>query len=107
MPEGKDGISFMPALLGSDGDQERRNFIVYASHLGPALVTADGWKLRYINRNDTFQLYDLKKDYREENDLAPDCPEITNKLSQWLSRACDGDYRNGSPQSHEVFYDKK
>jgi len=40
MPAGKDGISFLPTLLGQS--QPQHDFIVYASGPGPALVTADG-----------------------------------------------------------------
>ncbi|HIA66670.1 TPA: sulfatase, partial [Candidatus Poribacteria bacterium] len=85
-PAGKDGISFLPTLLGEP--QEQHEFIVYASGQGPALVTAGGWKLRYINQNETFQLYHLKEDYREENDLTADHPDLVDKLSQDLFTAC-------------------
>jgi hypothetical protein len=68
--------------------------------LGPALVTPDGWKLRYINSTDSFQLYYLNDDYREENDLSADHPDLVSRLSEWMLNACDGDYLNGTPQAH-------
>ncbi|MFC1712493.1 sulfatase/phosphatase domain-containing protein [Candidatus Poribacteria bacterium] len=105
MPEDKDGISFLPTMLGKEKNQDKHDFVVYASGVGPALVTGDGWKIRYINRDDDFQLYDPKKDYREDNDLAADCPEIVDRLSKWLLEACDGDYEHGTPQNHNVTYD--
>jgi len=40
MPAEKDGISFLPTLLGQS--QPQHDFIVYASGQGLALVTADG-----------------------------------------------------------------
>ena len=59
MPQDKDGISFLPTLLERHEDQQHHEWVIYASRLGPALVTAEGWKLRYINRTDSFQLYHL------------------------------------------------
>jgi len=102
MPAGKDGISFLPTLLGKS--QQQHDFIVYASGQGPALVTVDGWKLRYINQPENFQLYDLKADYREEDDLAADHPDLVDKLSQDLLTTCDDDYRHGTPQAHYAAY---
>ena len=106
LPEGKDGISFLPTLLGEEEAQEIHPFIVYASGLGPALVTEDNWKLRYINSEDSFQLYDLNQDYREENDVAGSYPEIVDRLKTWLLNACDGDYEHGTPGAHLALYPK-
>jgi len=101
MSAGKEGISFLPTLLGKS---QQHDFIVYASGQGPALVTVDGWKLRYINQPENFQLYDLKAGYRGENDLATDHPDRVDKLSQDLLIACDHDYRHGTPQAHYAAY---
>ena len=101
-PAGKNGISFLPTLLSEP--QEQHEFIVYTSGQGPALVTVGGWKLRYINQNETFQLYHLKEDYREENDLTVDHPDLVDKLSQDLFTACENDYRHGTPQAHYAAY---
>ena len=104
MSAGKEGISFLPTLLGKS---QQHDFIVYASGQGPALVTVDGWKLRYINQPENFQLYDLKAGYRGENDLATDHPDLVDKLSQELvCTTCDNDYRHGTPQAHYAAYPK-
>ena len=104
MPEDKDGVSFLPTLLERHEDQQHHEWIIYASRLGPALVTADGWKLRYINRTDSFQLYHLSNDYREENDVSADHPDLVARLSGWMRNACDGDYQNGTPGAHLAVY---
>ncbi len=104
LPQGKDGVSFLPTLLEHPEVQETHEWIVYASRLGPALVTSDGWKLRYINSAETFQLYQLNDDYREESDVSADYPDIVARLSGWMLNACDGDYRNGTPQAHFAAY---
>lgn len=100
MPKDKDGVSFLPTLLEQPDSQLSHEWIVFASRLGPALVTSDGWKLRYINRTDSFQLYHLPNDYREENDIASEHPDMVSRLSEWMLNACDGDFHNGTPQAH-------
>ena len=104
LPQAKDGVSFLPTLLEQPEIQQTREWIVYASRLGPALVTSDRWKLRYINKTDRFQLYQLDNDYCEERDLSTEQPDIVERLSGWLRKACDGDYRNGTPQAHFAPY---
>ena len=104
LPQSKNGVSYLPTLLEQPDIQQRREWVVYASRLGPALVTPDGWKLRYINSTDSFQLYHLPHDYREENDVSSDHPDLVARLSGWLLGACDGDYRNGTPQAHFAAY---
>ena len=104
MPQDKDGVSFLPTLLERHEDQQQHEWVIYASRLGPALVTADGWKLRYINRTDSFQLYHLPSDYREENDVSTDHPDLIARLSGWMHNACDGDYQNGTPGAHLAAY---
>ncbi len=100
MPQDKDGVSYLPTLLEQPDAQQNHDWIVYASRLGPALVSSDGWKLRYINRTDSFQLYHLPNDYREENDISSEHPDMVSRLSKWMLNACDGDYHNGTPQAH-------
>ena len=100
MSETKDGVSFLPTLMEQQERQQNHDWIVYASRLGPALVTSDGWKLRFINKTDRFQLYHLPDDYREENDLSTEYPDLVSHLSETLLNACDGDYHHGTPQAH-------
>ncbi len=104
MPQDKDGVSFLPTLLERHEDQQHHEWVIYASRLGPALVTSDGWKLRYINRTDSFQLYHLPNDYREENDISADHPDLVARLRGWMHNACDGDYQNGTPGAHFAAY---
>lgn len=104
MPTAKDGVSFLPTLMAQDDKQQNHDWIVYASRLGPALVTCDGWKLRYINRTDSFQLFHLPNDYREEKDISTEHPDLVSRLSEILLNACDGDYQHGTPQAHFAPY---
>ena len=100
LPQDKDGISLLSTLQEQPEIQQSHDYIVYASRLGPAIVTSDGWKLRYINKTDSFQLYNLEEDYREEKDISEEHPDLVNRLRDWLYNACDGDYQNGTPGAH-------
>jgi len=86
MPEGKDGVSFAPTLKGLS--QVEHDFVISkgrvrdTKHYGAALVTKDGWKLRYIlekSGNDipdkeVYQLYMLDEDPKEKVNLASKLP---------------------------------
>jgi arylsulfatase A-like enzyme len=106
-PEGKDGISFLPELLGKRDQQTPHDYIVFASgRCGPALVRQDGWKIRHCRRpgENLHQLFDLSADYREETDLAWDQREITEQLSVALLRECEGNLAHGMPETHQVYF---
>jgi arylsulfatase A-like enzyme len=96
----KDGLSYLPALkhdLNFKGHQD----IAFVSYLGPALITDDGWKLRYQYTSKQYELYHLTEDYKESNNLIEKYPEMAEKLKGKLIEKCDGDINNG------VFSDTK
>jgi arylsulfatase A-like enzyme len=107
IPQGKDGVSILPELLGQSDRQQRHPHVVFASRLGPAMVTSDGWKLRHVRlpRRNLYQLYHLPSDYREERDRVHDADvkEVVNRLSTEMLRTCDGNYLNGTPEAHHVW----
>jgi arylsulfatase A-like enzyme len=81
MPPGKDGISYLPALTGQSDKQIEHDFIInkgsvrYAGHRGAALITGDGWKLRYFEGSEIYMLHNLNSDPKENHDLAMEFPE--------------------------------
>ncbi|MDC0584446.1 sulfatase-like hydrolase/transferase [Bacteroidales bacterium] len=91
--EGKDGVSYAPELFGKD--VKARPYAIYSSHMGPAIVSQDGWKLRYMIKADVFQLYHLPNDYREENVVNNKYPEKVEELKTILLNECEGDFNNG------------
>jgi arylsulfatase A-like enzyme len=64
VPNQKDGLSYWPTFFGDTSD--KHEYVVFNSKHGPALVTADGWKIRYQKTADIYQLYYLPDDYTEE-----------------------------------------
>ena len=104
-PVESDGVSFYKELIDKD-DQKEHEFIVFSSYTGPTIIAKDGWKLRsYLSKN-TFELFYLPDDYREENDVSNKYPEKLIELKNKLLEACDGDFNNGlySSQKKQISF---
>lgn len=99
-PGGKiDGISYLPTLLGKEDQQEKHEFLYWASTEGATAVgvRSENWKLvKYrpskkkgqpVIGEDDWRLYDLGKDIGEENNVAEAHPEIVERLRSYAQRA--------------------
>ncbi len=85
-PEGKDGVSYLPTLLGQP-QKESHDFVFVNNTFNTmgsrALIMKDGFKLVEANRKQgVFQLYNILEDNEERNDLAAHYPEKLEKLKQ-------------------------
>lgn len=94
LPEGKHSKSYLPELLAEE-NKNSREYTVYASFMGAALVTNDGWKLRHYAPKDVFQLYYLPDDYKEENDLVEQYSAKYQELKKKLLNECNNDLSVG------------
>jgi len=91
-PEGSDGISFLPSLLGKKG-QKKHDFLFWEFHEqgGKIAVRMDNWKA--VKRNvdkvpqGSVELYDLSKDPAETTDVAPAHPDIVKKMEEIMKDA--------------------
>lgn len=90
-PKDIDGISFLPTLIG--GQQVQHDYLYWEFHEGggrQALRKGD-WKLVKYNVNAEpklpFELYNLKDDPGEKNDLAQVHPEIVEELKTIMQNA--------------------
>ncbi|MEP1486839.1 MAG: arylsulfatase [Algibacter sp.] len=93
LPKSKDGISYLPELIGKKGKEH--DYVVYSSFMGPSIVANDGWKLRYFAPKDIFQLYYLPNDYEEKNNLINENLEKAEELKNHLLKECNGNLSNG------------
>jgi len=100
LPEWKDGLSFLPSLKGEK--QPQHDSVVFAGSIGPALVTPEGWKVRYLTPVRRFQLFYLPDDYQEEKNLAMDHPEKLAEMATRLLQACDGNMYHGTWENHKA-----
>ncbi|MFI3321807.1 MAG: sulfatase-like hydrolase/transferase [Rikenellaceae bacterium] len=82
--EKKTARSYLELLTDKDATLPKERFVIVDSYEGPALMTNDGWKIRYCNVTDKYELYNLDNDYKELNELSGQYPEITEKLSKLM-----------------------
>ena len=84
-----DGMSFLPALKGRDHDRGAIywHFPHYSNHgyQSPGgAIRLGKYKLLEYYENGSVQLFDLKEDLGEQNDLSKAKPEITGRLLKML-----------------------
>jgi arylsulfatase A-like enzyme len=107
VPENQDSVSFLSELRGDEGRDGRRGAnVVCASGLGPTLINDDGWKIRQltlpgVNR---YQLFHLPSDPFEQHNRNHDEAERCHTMGAELLFACDGNFHNGMPEAHHVWY---
>ncbi|MHC4248740.1 MAG: arylsulfatase [Planctomycetota bacterium] len=85
-PEGIDGISYVPAMLGQDARQKKHDYLYWEfyAHGGKRAVRMGKWKA--IQRNlmkradDRILLYDLEADLAEKKDVAAQNPEVMARM---------------------------
>lgn len=86
-PKGKDGISYLPTLLGKPQTQ-LHDYVVTANNFkimgGSSLMSQDGWKLIQDNKNMTCQLYHIAVDNEERHELSAAYPERVERMKNLL-----------------------
>lgn len=89
------GISMLPSL--TDGTPIEHESLWWY-HQGNRAIRVGDWKLssRYVSRNETsfWELYNLKEDRSETNDLAAKHPEVVAKLDNRWEQIAEG-FRTG------------
>ena len=92
-PTGIDGISYLPTLLGKDGQKEHENiyYEFYEQGGKQSLLTADGWKLIRLHAFDDVpaveELYNLIVDPAETTNIIHLYPEQAARLRQLLEES--------------------
>lgn len=95
-PEGIDGISFLPTLLGEDNTQEKHPFLYWEFYEagGKQAVLQGDWKLVKLNLRDNSkpvvtELYNIKDDLGETNNIAAQHQGKVVELEALLKKAHD------------------
>ena len=89
-PEGLDSVSFVPAMLGRQEQQQRHEYLYWEFYeRGSAQAARAGrWKaVRKPMVHGAIQLFDLSQDVGEEHDLAREEPEIVARMEAILGEA--------------------
>ena len=93
IPEDIDGVSFLPTLLG-ENNQEHHEALYweFPAYGGQAAMISGDWKLlvrNLISQKEpvTVQLFNIKEDIGEQNDLSKENPEMVNILLQEMNKS--------------------
>ena len=90
-PENIDGISYLPELLGKEQKQHDHLYWEFHELGGRQAVLKGDWKLVRYNvfepENTTTELYDLKTDIGEQNNVAENHPEVVKELLELMKTA--------------------
>ncbi len=91
IPQGIDGISFLPELTGAE-DQPEHEYLYweFPAYKGQQAVRMGKWKAyrqHIFEGNMEVELYDLENDIQEQDDVANQFPEIVKKMEQIMKEA--------------------
>lgn len=87
-PDGIDGISVAPTLLGK-GEQKKRDFLYWEFHEGGSkqAVRYGNWKGIRNKLGGPLELYDVTRDIGEEKDVAEHHPKVVAGIENYLKTA--------------------
>jgi arylsulfatase A-like enzyme len=87
-PDGLDGLSIVPALTGK-GEQKKHDFLYWEFHeRGSQMAVRMGdWKAIRTKLSAPLELYDLRKDLHEDDNVAAKHPEVIEKIEAYLKKA--------------------
>jgi arylsulfatase A-like enzyme len=89
IPQGLDGLSFAPTLLGKAAEQQPHDYLYWAffERGSSQAVRAGKWKLVEQPFGTKPQLFDLSTDLSETKDVAAAHPDIVERLGGYLRSA--------------------
>ncbi|TWT84113.1 Arylsulfatase [Planctomycetes bacterium CA13] len=92
-----DGVSMLPACAGKP--VERPVPLFWRTHIAPtashAAMRIGDWKLVADRDLQNFQLYEIRKDWKEENDLAEQMPEKLAQMKEKFIEVWEGVEKEG------------
>jgi arylsulfatase A-like enzyme len=89
-PQGIDGISVLPTILGGEQPELGERFLYWESPSRGSLHQAvrwGEWKAVRFGLDSQLELYDLADDVGEQNDVAQHNPEVVKKIAGFLKTA--------------------
>lgn len=93
VPEGIDGLSILPTLLGEADQQKKYDYLYWEMpDLGKQAVRMGKWKGVKLNINQEgfeapVELYEVSTDVGEENDVAAQFPEVVRQIQAYMAEA--------------------
>ena len=90
IPENIDGLSFLPALLSQPEQQKEHEYLYWEFHENPTTeqaVRMGTWKAVRHAPSGAIELYDLRQDIGEENNVATEHADIVNRVKDYLDKS--------------------
>ncbi len=81
-----DGISILPTLLGHPEKQKKHKYL-YWEYVGNQAVRMGDWKAVRHGVNKEIELYNLKNDIGERNNVADKYPEVVKQIEEIMKNA--------------------
>ena len=88
LPVKTDGLSILPTLVGEDaaGHPQSQHEFMYWEYLKQVAVRKGTWKAIKPNPKSDWQLYDLKNDISESNDVAAQHQELVAEMAEFARK---------------------
>ncbi len=83
-PDGLDGISILPTLLGETGRQKQHDFL-YWEYKEEQAVRMAKW-YGYKNKKGELEIYDLEENPEQDKDLYSEFPDVAKKIDEIMKR---------------------
>jgi arylsulfatase A-like enzyme len=93
VPEGLDGISVVPTLLGAEAagqSQKKHRFLYWEQPRGRGLtqgVRMGDWKAVHLRSDTPLELYNLKEDVGETTNVAGEHPDVVAEIEDYFGDA--------------------
>ncbi len=93
VPEGLDGISFLPELLGKSQQQRKHESLYWEFHGGKSCQAVMSGNFKAVRQSwikqpdGPLELYDIEKDPQELTDIAKNHPELVAKFDKLFGQA--------------------
>ena len=82
--------TFLPTLLGKTSEQQQHEFLYWEFHEGQyskVAVRMGDWKAVQMTPHSAVELYNLKNDIEEINNVASQNPDIVKEIQKYLKKA--------------------
>ncbi|MGI6455945.1 MAG: arylsulfatase [bacterium] len=88
-PEGIDGFSVLPALLGNMEEQKKHDYLYWEFYERgySQAVRKDQWKAVKTGKDQPVELFNIKEDISESNNIADQHPDIVKEMENIMREA--------------------
>ena len=88
-PEGIDGFSVLPALLGNMEEQKKHDYLYWEFYERgySQAVRKDQWKAVKTGKDQPVELFNIKEDISESNNIADQHPDIVREMENIMREA--------------------